>query len=68
MAPGGRAASRGPMSPQQSERQQPQGLFSGKIHFRLPSAEEPFALPAEPRPDTEAMAAVVIKKDEPQQR
>ena len=63
----GRAANRGKMTPQQSERQRPQGLFSGKIHFRLPSAEAPFALPAETSPDTEALAVVVKKKDEPEE-
>jgi len=52
------------MSPQETQQQQAKGLFSGKVHFRLPSAEGTFAFPHEDHIDTESVASAVVKQSE----
>lgn len=63
-----RAANQEFMSPQQREREQARGLFSGKVHFRMPSAEATFAFPNEVRLDSEDIAAAVVLKKENEQQ
>jgi hypothetical protein len=58
-----RDATSSAMSPQESQRlQEMRGLFLGRVHFRMPSAEDTFAFPHEAGPNEEAISAAVIKK------
>lgn len=63
--PPDRPATTKTMSPQETNRQRPQGaLFSRKAHFHVPSAEATFSLPKEDRLDADEMASAIVEQRE----